>query len=167
GYVVMEEGQEEAAEELRGRLRKRLPEWMVPGVVVRLKELPLTANGKVNKKALPDPQPHDRSADQYEPPRTPVEEAVAGIFKQVLAAERVGVNDDFFEIGGHSLLATRTMARVRESLQVELPLRSIFESPTVAALAQVIEQARESRPELQMPSIKAIPRKAQLITISS
>jgi amino acid adenylation domain-containing protein len=144
-YVVAEEGDEIGAAELRAALRERLPEYMVPSAFVLMDELPLNLNGKVDRKALPEPEAASASADSYVAPRTPVEELVCELFAQVLGAGRVGVEDNFFELGGHSLMATHLVSRVRETFDVELPLRGLFESPTPASLALRLEERR--RPE--------------------
>jgi acyl-CoA synthetase (AMP-forming)/AMP-acid ligase II/acyl carrier protein len=133
-YVV---GSVEAAE-LRAHLRESLPEYMVPQAFVFLDALPLTSNGKLDRKALPAPE-YAADADRYVAPRTPVEEVLAEIWAEVLRLERVGVEESFFELGGHSLLATRVVSRVREVFSVELPLRALFEGPTVAELAERVE----------------------------
>ncbi|HEU0053338.1 MAG TPA: amino acid adenylation domain-containing protein, partial [Longimicrobium sp.] len=125
---------------LREHLLRELPEYMVPAAFVPLEQLPLTPNGKLDRKALPAPEYAD--ADRYVAPRTPVEEVLAGIWADVLRQERVGVEESFFELGGHSLLATRVVSRVREVLAVELPLRALFEGPTVAELARRVEEER-------------------------
>ncbi|HEX6902709.1 MAG TPA: amino acid adenylation domain-containing protein, partial [Thermoanaerobaculia bacterium] len=127
------------AEELRTFLRQRLPEAMVPAAFVTVDSLPLTSTGKVDRRALPEPQWGSPVAEGAQAPRTPVEEMVAGIWSELLGLERVGVETSFFELGGHSLLATRLMSRVRQSFGVELPLRRLFERSTVAALAVEIE----------------------------
>jgi len=142
-YVVV--GEPVRASELRAYLKERLPEYMVPGAFVFLAELPLTANGKVDRKRLPAAELGRAGlAVEYEAPRTPTEEVVAGIWAEVLKLERVGVLDNFFELGGHSLLATNVMFAVKQAFHVELPLRSIFESPTVSELSQRIEAARSN-----------------------
>jgi acyl carrier protein len=132
-YVVMEG--EHSLAELRTWLAKQLPSAMVPSWFVRLEELPLTLNGKVDRAALPEP---DRSLPEFEHqfvgPRNSTEEIVAGIWSEVLAIERISVFSDFFELGGHSLLATQIISRVRDAFQAELPLSSIFECPTVTGL---------------------------------
>ncbi len=127
--------------ELRGYLKEKLPEYMVPAAFVALEALPLTTTGKVDRRALPTPDTSRlRTKDAYVEPRTPVEEALAEIFEEVLGLEeRVGAHDDFFELGGHSLLATRVISRLREAFGVELPLRRLFETPTVAGLAEHLE----------------------------
>jgi amino acid adenylation domain-containing protein len=127
--------------ELRARLRERLPEYMLPAAFVALDALPLTPNGKLDRRALPAPG-GPAAGREYVAPRTPAEELLAGVFGEVLHAERVGVHDDFFDLGGHSLLATRVVSRVREVFGVELPLRAMFELPTVAALAPEVESLR-------------------------
>lgn len=140
-YVVgRDEGAEVAVGALRGYLRARLPEYMVPAGWVVLDELPLTPSGKIDRRALPAPE--ERSAEDergFVAPRTAVEGVMAGIWTQVLGLERVGVVDSFFDLGGHSLLATRVVSRVRDAYQVELPLRKLFEIPTVAGLAEAVE----------------------------
>jgi len=134
---------EVAADELRKYLRGRLPEHMLPGAIVRLDALPLTTNGKLDRKALPAPE-RASAEERYVAPRNPVEEVLAGIWAEVLRLERVGVTESFFELGGHSLLATRVVSRVREVFSVELPLRVLFEGPTVAELAGRVEEMRRA-----------------------
>jgi amino acid adenylation domain-containing protein len=141
-YVVGEAAWGEVSVvELRGHLKGRLPEYMVPSAFVTMEAMPLTANGKVDRRALPEPSEAgvESSAD-YAEASTPVQEVLAGIWSQVLGVERVGVNDNFFELGGHSLLATQLVSRIRESFSVDMPLRAVFESPTVAGLAAYVEQ---------------------------
>jgi len=126
---------------------------MVPSAFVVLDALPLTSSGKVDRRALPAVDRPGFSAEAaYTQPRTPTEEQLAGIWEEVLGLERVGVHDDFFELGGHSLLATRVVWRVHDAFGVELPLLSIFKEPTVAGLAERLEEARQSH---SAPSIAA------------
>jgi acyl carrier protein len=114
---------------------------MVPSAFVVLDTLPRTPNGKVDRRALPVPDHSRLQPDTlHVAPRTPEEEMLAAIWAQLLNLPRVGVNDNFFALGGHSLLATRLIARVRDIFQVELPLRSVFETPTIAALAVRVEE---------------------------
>ncbi len=142
GYVAAAEGRQLSAAELRERLQKVLPDYMVPSAFVLLDELPKTASGKVNRLALPAPEVgRDALAEKFAAPRTPIEELLARIWGEVLKIENVGINDDFFALGGHSLLATQLASRVRESFAVDLPLRALFERPTVAGLAQRVEAA--------------------------
>jgi acyl carrier protein len=116
-------------------LAQRLPSWMVPSAFVPLEKFPLTGSGKVNRRALPPPDRRLPPRAVLSKPRNAVEEMVAGIWEDVLGLEAVGIEERFFEIGGHSLSAMRVLARLRESLQVDLPLARLFASPTVAALA--------------------------------
>ncbi|MBZ4423386.1 condensation domain-containing protein, partial [Myxococcus sp. RHSTA-1-4] len=125
---------------VRAFVAKQLPEYMVPSAVVELSALPLNANGKVDRKALPAPDLSARR-EQYVAPRTPTEQTLAELFAQVLGVERVGVHDDFFDLGGHSLLATQLVTRVNSALHVGLGVRALFEAPTVAGLAQSIQSA--------------------------
>ncbi|HEX2191293.1 MAG TPA: condensation domain-containing protein, partial [Longimicrobiaceae bacterium] len=128
---------------LRAHVRRSVPEYMVPSAFVALDALPLTPNGKLDRKALPAPELAS-AEDRYVAPRTPVEEVLAGIWAEVLRLERVGVEESFFDLGGHSLLATRVVSRVRELFGVELPLRALFEGPTVAELAGRVEEMRRA-----------------------
>jgi acyl carrier protein len=116
---------------------------MVPTAFVMLNSLPLTANGKVDRKALPDPdETRPEIEESFVAPRTASEEVLTKIWGEILGLEQVGVFDNFFELGGHSLLATRVVSRVREEFQVEVPLRTLFEQPTIAGLASIIPQHR-------------------------
>ncbi|HET6763429.1 MAG TPA: condensation domain-containing protein, partial [Longimicrobiaceae bacterium] len=121
--------------ELRGHLKGRLPGYMVPTYFVVLRELPRTPNGKVDRRALPAPHGAGRAGGEYVPPRNETETALAAIWREVLGVERVGVHDSFFDLGGHSLKATQVVSRVREALGTALPIRAIFEAPTLAELA--------------------------------
>jgi amino acid adenylation domain-containing protein len=139
-YVVANQEQVSTAGELRSFLKAKLPGYMVPSTFVQLDALPLTPNGKVDRRTLPTPdQAKPELEKAFEALRTPVEEALAGIWAEVLRVEQVGVHDNFFDLGGHSLLATQILSRVRDAFQVELPLRSLFEKPTIEGLAEVIE----------------------------
>ena len=128
---------------LWGYLKERLPEYMVPGAFVQLAEMPLTPNGKVDRRALPEySRMSDEIARAFVAPRNLTEETVANIFAQVLGVEKVGIHDNFFMLGGHSLLATRVISKVRQAFQMEVPLRLIFEAPTVAGLTVGIVQVQ-------------------------
>ncbi|WP_437528301.1 amino acid adenylation domain-containing protein [Sorangium sp. So ce726] len=143
-YVVGEGGAPPAPDRLREFLKETLPDYMVPPVFVALPALPLTPNGKVDRKALPAPEAPaiDAGGAAAGAPTTPTEEALAGIWAEVLGLERVPVHAGFFELGGHSLLATQVVSRVRKALGVELPLRSLFDHPTVAELARDVDRRR-------------------------
>ncbi len=142
---VLAATQEPEAGELRRFLKDRLPDYMVPAVFVFLGELPLNNNNKVDRRRLPAPAAEDVARRRYVAPETPIEEALAEIFEQVTSATRVGADDDFFELGGHSLTATQLVSRVRETFEVELPVRAVFETPVIHALAFVIEEELLSR----------------------
>jgi amino acid adenylation domain-containing protein len=162
-YVVSAQAAPATARELRGFLKKRLPEYMLPSVFVRLDALPLTLSGKVNRRALPAPETCDaRETGEYSAPRTPVEEILAETWAEVLKLPRVGVDDNFFESGGHSLLATQLMSRVRRVFRVELPLRLLFERPTPAALAESIEAGMRAGATPAAPPITPVERAGTL-----
>jgi acyl carrier protein len=133
-YVV---GGVEAAV-LREHLRRELPEYMVPAAFVPLERLPLTANGKVDRKALPAPE-YAAGADRYEAPRTGAERTVAAVWAEVLGVERVGAHDRFFDLGGHSLLLVRVQARLREAFGQPVPITHLFRYLTVSALAAALD----------------------------
>ncbi|WP_437646498.1 amino acid adenylation domain-containing protein [Sorangium sp. So ce362] len=145
-----------AAEALRAWLAERLPEYMVPAAFVFLPALPRTPNGKVDRRALPAPESGD--ARSHVAPRTATEELLAGIWAEVLGVERVSAEDSFFDLGGHSLLLTQVLSRVRRVLDVELPLRALFETPTVAAQARAVEAARRGSLAPPAPPLLAAPR---------
>jgi amino acid adenylation domain-containing protein/non-ribosomal peptide synthase protein (TIGR01720 family) len=149
--------------ELRRYLKASLPDYMMPSAFVMLDALPMTPNGKVDRRALPDPSP-DRQASEETlvKPRNPHEEMIGGIWAEVLGIESVGIHDDFFELGGHSLLATQVVSRIRKSFQVELPLRALFEAPTVAGLAEKLGAAVKGSRELGSPPIVPRSREGKL-----
>ena len=161
-YVVARPDVTIAGGELRDFLRERLPEYMIPTAFVELSSLPLTRNGKVDRRALPVPD-YALAADHadFVPPRTSLEESLAEMWGRLLGIERVGVNQSFFESGGHSLLATQLVSHVREAFEVELPLRDFFESPTIAGLAAAIESARNTQVDWQPIKIETLPRSEQ------
>jgi amino acid adenylation domain-containing protein len=138
-YFVPNQEQVPSPDELRRFLKEKLPDFMLPSAFVHLDVLPLTPNGKVNRQALPVPDPsHMGSEVTFVPPRNLTEETLASIWGDLLKLERVGIHDDFFDLGGHSLLATQVISRLREALSVELPLRCLFESSTIAELAELV-----------------------------
>ena len=131
--------------DLQEYLRRSLPDYMVPSRLVVMSSWPLTPSGKVDRRALPAPE---RRSESYRAPRTPQQEILCSIFAEVLSLERVGIDDDFFALGGHSLMATRLVSKVRSAFGVELPLRTLFESPTVALLAEHVNRAEQVRAPL-------------------
>ena len=137
GYVVGRKAEMIDVVEIRKSLRQQLPEYMVPAVLLEVDGLPLTPNGKIDRKSLPAPEVWDWRGE-YVPPQTEMETLLAEIWASVLGMERVGRTDNFFEIGGHSLLATQVVSRVREVLEIDLPLRALFEAPTVGELSTII-----------------------------
>jgi acyl carrier protein len=142
-YVTIKENKTPTPNEIRRFLKQRLPDSMIPSTFVILDTLPLTPNGKVNRRALPAPDVQYIELEaQHVAPRTEVERTIANIWQDVLQIEKAGIHDNFFELGGHSLLATLLISRLREAFQVELPLRSLFEMPTVAELSVTITQRK-------------------------
>ncbi|ARV59066.1 phenylalanine racemase [Nostocales cyanobacterium HT-58-2] len=141
--------------QLRSFLKEKLPEYMVPTAFVAMEALPLTPNGKVDRRALPAfSQTRPDSETMFVPPRTPMEQQLVQIWKQVLSLEQVGIYNNFFELGGHSLLAAQLLAQVRETFQVELPLLSLFDAPTVAGLAQAIAALSVTLPNVSNSTTK-------------
>ena len=148
---------------LRRFAQERLPDYMLPSAFVLISEFPLTPNGKVDRRSLPEPEA-DRAAVEvdFASPRTPIEEVLVGIFSQLLNAERVGIHDSFFELGGHSLLATVVISRIHETFNVALPLNCLFDTPAVAGLAQSIEAATKTERGIPILPLKPAPRQKPL-----
>jgi len=157
-YVVLRPGRAATSEELRGFLRRRLPDHMVPAAVAELSAFPVTINGKVDRTALPIPDLSGPSRAAALAPRNELERTVAPLFAAVLGLATVGVTDDFFELGGHSLLATQLLSRVRAVLGVDVPLRAVFDEPTVAGLARAIGTLDPDAPAGTVV-IPAVPRR--------
>jgi surfactin family lipopeptide synthetase A len=157
-YVAADLTQLLATAELRAWLGERLPEYMVPAVFVRLDHLPLTPSGKVDRKALPQPDEVqvERSAS-YAPPRTPLEETLAEIWSTVLGTAPIGVHDHFLDLGGHSLLALRIILAIREQLGIELTLDHLFRLSTIETLAASLEVAQHA-PGMQSSAVERVPR---------
>lgn len=152
-YIVPQPEITITIDEIRQFLKAKLPDYMVPNAFVILAALPLTANGKIDRRALPPPESGSEVSDKYVAPRTPMEEILATIWSEVLKVEKVGINDNFFELGGHSLLATQLVAQIRDRLKIELPLRQLFNTATLAELAQGIEQLKQ---QTSTPIVTAI-----------
>ncbi|HLM46806.1 MAG TPA: condensation domain-containing protein, partial [Myxococcaceae bacterium] len=160
-YLVAHEGQGPAAAELRTFLKQSLPEYMVPSALMVLDKLPLNPNGKVDRKALPVPERVETS-QQYVAPRNETEQLLAQLWSEVLKVPRVGVHENFFELGGHSLLATQVLSRIRTTFQVELPLRDLFEAPSIATLALKLDTAVRAGQGVQAPALTRVSRDALL-----
>jgi acyl carrier protein len=152
GYVIGRQEDSLDVAEIRTYLKQKLPEYMIPFQFVLLDALPLTPNGKVDRKALSVPgQDRPELGNSYQAPRTPTEETLVAIWGKVLKLDKVGIYDNFFDLGGHSLLATQVMSRIRSAFSIDLPLRYMFESPTVAELTAIITRTQwkqASEPEL-------------------
>ncbi len=140
-YIVPAAGAPPSVDLLRQFLKDKLPDYMVPGSFVFLDALPLTPNGKLDRRALPEPdRDRPRVEETFVPPGSPLEHVLAGIWAEVLEVDAVGIHDNFFELGGHSLMATQVMARVFKVFEVEVPLRRLFETPTIAGLRDALLQ---------------------------
>ena len=160
-WVVPENGAEGDVVTLRSHLAERLPAFMIPRAFVPIATLPRTSHGKLDRRSLPMPGDDALGARDETRPRDAVEERLAALWAEVLGLERVGIHESFFDLGGHSLLAAQLIARIRRQLDVELPLRSLFESPTVAGLAQEIAGLAPAAPEApRRPPLVAAPRAA-------
>ncbi|BAY78058.1 McnC protein [Nostoc linckia NIES-25] len=155
--------------QLQTYITQKLPEYMMPSAFVVLESLPLTANGKVNRRTLR--AFHDaikfQLPENYIAPQTPVEQVLVKIFAEVLGLKRVGIHDNFFKLGGHSLLATQLVSRVRDALHVELPLRSVFEASTIAELSKVVESFKQSNERSQAPALIPLSRESRRVKLSS
>ncbi|MFP4438854.1 MAG: amino acid adenylation domain-containing protein [Chloroflexaceae bacterium] len=161
-YLTAAGEQTPASSDLRQHLRARLPDYMVPAAFTTLAVIPLTPNGKIDRRALPAPD--DAPADEQDvtAPRTSVEQLLCGIWTEVLGITAVGIHSNFFDLGGHSLLAAQIIARVQEVFQIELPVRTLFEGPTIAELAHHISQALAGDTSPDMQPIQPIPRDGPL-----
>ncbi|MEH2355898.1 amino acid adenylation domain-containing protein [Nostoc sp.] len=164
-YFVPIPGETVKVEQLRTFLTDQLPDYMIPSAFIEMESFPLTPNGKVNRRTLPEPTTSRPELGQtFVEPRTPTEEILAGIWRDVLGLEQVGIYDNFFDLGGHSLLATQVIALTRKAFGIELPLLSLFESPAIAPLAQKIATAKA--PDRQELSLKRFPSQNEPIPIS-
>jgi amino acid adenylation domain-containing protein len=147
-YVTFTNGTVPAASDLRDFLKSSLPEYMVPTLFVKIDSLPLTTNGKVDRKSLPTPDEDNRLVDDaFMAPRTPIEERLATILCALFRVKEVGVNDNFFLLGGHSLLGAQLLTKIRTAFGIDLPLRAVFDAPTIAALSSKIEREIVARVE--------------------
>ncbi|HSF43959.1 MAG TPA: amino acid adenylation domain-containing protein [Thermoanaerobaculia bacterium] len=157
--------------QLHESLQNRMPEYMVPSLFVLLEDIPLTPHGKLDRRALPAPErARPGLAEAYAPPRSPSEQKLTEIWKDVLKLDRVGIHDNFFEIGGHSLLATQIIVRIREAFQIDLPLRLLYGTPTVADLAMSVVQQQAELADAEtleklLASIEQMPQDLQNLTV--
>jgi amino acid adenylation domain-containing protein/non-ribosomal peptide synthase protein (TIGR01720 family) len=158
-YVSADNGYKET---LLSYLQTKLPDYMIPGLWVSIETFPLTPNGKIDRKALPDPDLKDIILNEYTAPRTPEETVILNIWKELLGMERIGVHDNFFELGGHSLLAMRVISSLREAQGTELQIRDLFLHPTIAGLATLLTQETESI----HPAITAIYPRPEKVPLS-
>jgi amino acid adenylation domain-containing protein len=161
-YGVLSESGAATGSELRSWLRERLPEALVPSAVVLLDAFPTTPGGKVDRRALPRPEAMGEEDEAGGAPRHPLEETLAVVWARLLGVERVGIHRSFFDLGGHSLLATQLVSRVREVLGVEVPLRDLFEAPTVAGFTRRVEAALRERAGAGVPPLVPVPRDGEL-----
>ncbi|HSK79159.1 MAG TPA: amino acid adenylation domain-containing protein [Thermoanaerobaculia bacterium] len=152
--------------ELRAFLEARLPAYMMPSAFVLLDALPITPNGKIDRRRLPAPGGSPESGRSLVAARNATEERLLAIWKELLGVERIGVEDDFFALGGHSLLATQAISRVRQAFGVELPLRTFFEAPSVASVAAEISRLRLGGGEADVPPIVPVPRDGRRLPLS-
>ncbi|MEG5081816.1 amino acid adenylation domain-containing protein [Microcoleus sp. AT8-B4] len=154
--------------QLQAYLAEKLPEYMVPSAFVVLESLPVTPNGKVDRLALPAPQPIKLEwAGGYVAAQTSIEEVLVKIWAEVLGIKRVGIRDNFFELGGHSLLATQLVSRVRDAFGVELPLRRVFEAPTIGELSKIVESLKDKNAKSGSPALVPISRDSRRRKLSS
>jgi amino acid adenylation domain-containing protein/non-ribosomal peptide synthase protein (TIGR01720 family) len=162
-YITLYPEQIVTIAQLRRFLESKLPNYMVPTAIVVLEALPLTPNGKIDRRALPAPNLTQLTSESnFVAPATPVEEMLAGVWAKVLGLEKVGVNDNFFDLGGHSLLATRVISQIRQVFEVEIPIRRLFELPTLSELAKEIQTAINADKRLELPPIERIERSPEL-----
>ncbi|MDZ7356796.1 MAG: amino acid adenylation domain-containing protein [candidate division KSB1 bacterium] len=163
-FLVAQNGLQPTASELRAYLKNHLPDYMIPAYFIWLDEMPLSPNGKIDRRALAayDIDEFIEPRTDFVPPRTATEQIIADIWQSVLGCQRVGCYDHFFELGGHSLLATLVVSRLRETFQTDVPLRLIFESPTVAELAEYFDRSLKSAQGLLPPAIVPVPRNQDL-----
>jgi amino acid adenylation domain-containing protein len=165
-YVASRKDQACTENDLRSYLKRKLPDYMLPSVYVFLDTLPVTPNGKVDRKALPVPGSNrPELAKAFVAPRSPLEEILAGIWARLLKLDKVGIHDNFFELGGHSLLATQVISQVRHILRAEIALRSFFAMPTIAQLANEIEAGKQRYNETLAPKILPIPRRLRPVNL--
>jgi amino acid adenylation domain-containing protein len=156
-YFISDSDESIIVSELRQLFYDSLPEYMAPSAFVKLSEMPMTRTGKIDRNALPEPdQSRPQLQQAYTAPRNQIEQIVAGIWSQVLKLEQIGVHDNFFQLGGHSLMATQVMSRMREAFEIEVPLRNLFETPTIAGLALAVEQLQSEQTQSDEAQVMAL-----------
>ncbi|MGZ4032453.1 MAG: amino acid adenylation domain-containing protein, partial [Tumebacillaceae bacterium] len=156
-YVVLHKGYDGARDDLRIYLKEKMPAYMVPAFLIELDSIPVTPNGKVDRRALPKPEQTLGERTDVVRGRTPLEEELRGIWSQVLGMENIGIHDSIFDLGGHSLLFAKLITRMEEVFAVKVPMRSFFVRPTVAQLAEEIVELQGVEQDVQMPSIPLVP----------
>src|SRR5262249_12982016 len=161
-YYVATDGVETDLNSVRQLLRKKLPEYMCPSIFVRLDRMPLSPNGKLDRKALPKPEAGSESEGEYAAPRTSTEAMVVGIWADLLHLDTVGIHDHFFAMGGHSLLATQLMSRINSAFHLSLPVRALFDSPTVGEMTGAILAALATGGGLEIPPVRNVSRSEPL-----
>lgn len=152
-YIVAEQGEQLSVLQLKEFAQEQLPDYMVPAAFVLLPEFPLTPNGKINLRALPEPKAEDLPTLEYVAPATETEKAIANIWRDVLKLEQVGRKDNFFGLGGHSLIATQVVSRIRQALQLDVPLKKLFEHPTLQDYAAAVDHIKEHEQHYFAPPI--------------
>ncbi len=166
-YVALKSDAARDASGLRAALAQRLPDYMLPSAYVLLDALPRTPSGKLDRRGLPAPEQAEAEAGALDArPRTPVEEMLAAMWERVLDLPQAGIHDNFFDLGGHSLLATQLISRLRAAFEVELPVRALFEQPTIAGLAAAVEEARRQVRGTAAPPIRPVPRDSGPLPLS-
>jgi amino acid adenylation domain-containing protein len=161
-YVVTNEEHSITNNQVRDFLKEKLPDYMVPSVVVLLEKMPLTPNGKIDRRSLPVPDIQSSYRANFVAPRNPTQEVIAGLWSEVLNLQQIGIHDNFFELGGHSLLGTQIISRLRSLFQIDIPLRRLFESPTIAELSEFINTTRHADSGLIESAIEPIKRNTDL-----
>src|SRR5262249_2788703 len=149
-------------QQVREFLGRTLPEYMIPAAIMRLDFMPLSANGKLDRRALPEPEFAASLETRSVSPRTTTEEIISAIWVEVLQLERVGIHDNFFELGGHSLLAMQIASRVAQTFGVEIALKTILGSPTIAELSRAVDTAQEGDSGIREEPMKALPHDSPL-----
>jgi acyl carrier protein len=153
-----------AVPELRNFLKQKLPDYMVPSVFTVLESMPLTPSGKLDRNNLPAPdQSRPELTETFVAPRTPIEEQLASIWSGILRIEKIGIHDNFFELGGHSLLATQLISRIRVAFKLEMPLRSLFEAPTIYGFVQRLQALGKKHGVSPKKQIGRVPREQHRI----